>query len=31
VPFGNSEADALRSATDLAAGAEALLGDFVPN
>jgi EpsI family protein len=31
VPFSNSEADALRSAADLAAGAEALLGDFVPN
>jgi len=31
VPFDNSEADALRSASDLAAGAEALLGDFVPN
>jgi EpsI family protein len=31
VPFTNSEADALRSATDLAAGVEALIGDFVPN
>ena len=30
VPFTNSEEDALRSATDLAARAEALLGDFVP-
>jgi len=31
VPFTNSEEEALRSATDLASGAEALLADFVPN
>jgi len=31
VPLTNSEADALRSASDLAAGVEAQLGDFVPN
>jgi len=31
VPLTNSEADALRSASDLAAGVEAQLGGFVPN